>query len=78
MGYFFDAPAFHKFADVRVLAGRCAEQLAVIHIRQRLDVTHIEQDRDQLFIDGMIFDLFPGNITDKFGRQDTLLPLIPI
>ena len=69
MGYLFKAPTFHKFADMRVFAGRGAEQLTVIHVRQRFDVTHIEQDRYEFWVNRMIFDVTPGDRIDKLRRQ---------
>jgi hypothetical protein len=67
VGDLFDAPPLHELADVRVLTGGCAEQLAMIHIGQRFHIAHVQQNRNELFVDGVLLDLVPLDRTDKPG-----------
>src|SRR5256885_14829942 len=78
MSRLFDAPAFHKFADLGVLTRRRAEQLAMIHIGERLDIAHVKEDRDKLLFKRVSSDLMPRDGRDEFGRERTLLALVPL
>ena len=78
MGYLLDTPPLHKFAYMRIFTRRGPQQLAVIHIRERLNVTHVKEYRYQLIVDRVIAYLFPGDGINKLGRQRSLLALEPL
>ena len=78
MGYLFDSPTLHKLADIRILSRRRAAQLGVIHVRQRFDIAHIKQDRDESRVERIIFYLMPRDRADKLRRQRARLALVPL
>src|ERR1035437_10649361 len=71
-------PAFHKFADVWVLTRRRPPQLAVIHIRKPLDVTHVVQYGNETLIKRSRLYLMSWYRVDKFRCQRAWLALVPI
>src|SRR4051794_11302299 len=71
-------PTFHKLPDERVLAGRRPHYLTVVHIGQRLDITHIKHHGNEAFVERMLLYLMPGDRRHKLSRKGTRLPLVPL
>ena len=73
-----DAPARHELADHRVASGRRCSHFLVIHICQRFHVTHVYQDRNEPFVDGVPANIIPRDGRDKIVRQCAGLSFVPV
>ncbi len=73
-----NAPAIHKLLDYRILAGRRASQLLIVHVSEVFDVAHVDQHGHKRWIDRVILDLMPANVIDVLFRQRARLALVPV
>src|ERR1700752_4909410 len=63
---------------MRIFSRRRAQQLTMVHIRKRLDISHVKENGNEFLIERMLTHLVPRYRREKLRGKCAFLPLIPV